>query len=70
MANDFGISSPITTCRKVNDTIASPKEISLTHQSDMPVIKSSGATSASTNGSPRKPSASEEIVMPSWLAER
>ena len=65
MAMDFGINSPITTCRKVKEMMASVKEISLTHHTDMPVMSSKGATNASTKGSPRKPRASEAMVMPS-----
>ena len=47
--------------------------ILVTGQTDpdwVPIMNSSGEIIASTNGSPRKPSASEAIVMPNWFAER
>ena len=71
IAIDFGNSSPITTCKNVNDPIASPSDNgAIAACGNHATRLSSGCTSASTNGSPSHPSASEAIVIPSWFAER
>jgi len=78
IAIDLGISSPTITWSTVKEAMAVTNEMA--EMTSRPMSLNSrmagnkpprmGPTMLSTSGSPRKPRASEAMVMPSWQAER
>jgi hypothetical protein len=66
IARFFGTISPIKTCRIVMKASAIANEIGCSRTSGSPTSSKKPASWCAIAGSPRRPSSSEQIVMPSW----
>ena len=64
----FGTISPITMCRTVTTDSAMTNAIGCSTASGTPSGPNTSSSRCATAGSPSAPSASEQIVIPSWAA--